>query len=107
MTNAEKDFYIFNDLDTAQKALDYINSNSAFPIYGRNAATGAVIHDNITNWWVSNVKERVTDGKFFFRRLPFYFRQQISTNQQLAFENTYPNIIEQFQDNWVNRSTLN
>ena len=61
-------FYLWPAKPQADAALANINAHPAFPIQGRNAATGELV-DNWTTCWTDETVETV-DGRWGFPRIP-------------------------------------
>ena len=62
------EYYLWPTKAQADAALANINANPAFPIQGRNAATGALV-DSWTTCWYEATQE-MADGRWGFPRIP-------------------------------------
>jgi len=96
------DTYIFDTKEKAQAALDEINVDERFPIIGRNAFSGELEpNKQKTLCWCDSVKERDTDKKYYFSRLPDKELAKLSDEKKLAFMTKHNPKIEKFEKEWV------
>ena len=65
------DFYLWPTKAQADAALANLNNHPAFPLQGRNAATGELV-DNWTTGWCDATVE-TADGRWGFPRVPAVF----------------------------------
>jgi hypothetical protein len=62
------DFYLWPTKAQADAALANINGHPAFPMQGRNAATGELVNSWTTCWCESTTQ--TADGRWGFQRIP-------------------------------------
>jgi len=96
-------WYRWDDLETAQACLDYLNNRPEFPLIGENAKTGKKEPNKTkTIKWVENVIV-CTDGKYRFpmisEKLLNYLN--ISLEEQNQFLETFQPIKEEFKPTWL------
>lgn len=65
------EYYLWPTKAQADAALASINGHPAFPLQGRNAATGELV-DSWTTCWCDAVQETL-DGRWGFPRIPAVF----------------------------------
>lgn len=97
------EWYRWNDLATAQAALDAINANENLPLTGRNAKTGQLEPTKQkTTKWCDSVTA-CTDGKYGFPRIPEARMDSIGITQveRDAWLTAFSPTIETFDRNWI------
>ena len=93
--------YVFDTEATATAAELYIRQVGQMPITGVNAATGELMPNAAkTERWAIPA-QRVTDGKWFFQRIPAHIRANIPQAVQDVFDSNYPHSIETFSPSWL------
>lgn len=91
----KNEYYLWTTKSQADAALASINSHPAFPIQGKNVATGEPM-DNWTTCWCDNVVQ-TTDGMWGFPRIPANFMDNmgIQEEQRNAWISTFaPEIVD-------------
>lgn len=93
--------YVFDTETIAIDAENYICTVAGCPIVNKNALTGLPDPNVQKTESYAIPQQRITDGKWFFTRVPQYIREQYPPEVQEQFNYNYPHVIENFTYSWV------
>ena len=93
--------YVFDTLEVAEDALDYINTTGNLPMTGKNALTGELEPNKAKMETWAEIKQRITDNKYWFPRVSEVFRSQYTQEVIDTFATNYPHVVENYSSDWV------
>ena len=97
-----RECYVFDTQEIAEAALNHINSDPTYPITPDNGLTGKPEPPSVTKHlkWASAAEQRITDGKWYFSRIPKERRDALPPEAIAYFNTTFPHTIETWDSSW-------